>query len=54
MLLAQHTAPRAMAFYDALPPEQRALVREGLAIVRGDTWRLQSRDARGRFGSVRD
>jgi len=52
MLLKQHTAARAMAFFDRLPPEERERVREGKAVVKGYTWQIQGRDAAGRFLSV--
>lgn len=54
MLLHAHTARRAMAYFDQLPPEQRELVREGKAVVKGYTWQIQGRDNLGRFQSVRN
>lgn len=52
LLLRQHTSRAAMAFFDRLSPEQRELVREGSAVIKGFTWQIQGRDARGRFQSV--
>ena len=49
LLLRQHTAKTAMAFFDRLSPEQRERVREGSEVIKGFTWQLQDRDSRGRF-----
>ena len=49
LLLRQHTAKTAMAFFDRLSPEQRDMVREGKIAMKGFTWQLQDRDERGRF-----
>lgn len=49
LLLRQHTAKTAMAFFDRLSPEQRERVREGSEVIKGFTWQLQDRDPQGRF-----